>query len=95
MLEQPRYFSIIPPNMAKMRQYQGADVPQPSVEHTLVKCDRCGGDGWIGPGQLAGLTFGGGTKICYWCLFKEMQDNPANLEMHAMDREADLKPRRT
>lgn len=95
MLDAPRIFPIIPLDMARQRTFKDIPVPQPSIEHTITTCDQCGGDGWIGPAQLASVTFGGGERLCYWCLFQRMQDNPAEFDMHSLDRTADAKPRRT
>lgn len=96
MLDEPRIFPIIPVDMAKQRQFKNVDVPQPSIEHTLTACDMCGADGWIGPAQLAAVTFGGGTRLCYWCLFRSMdKGDPYDMEIVGLDATADQKPRRT
>lgn len=94
-MDQPIRIPIIPPDLAKMRTLGGLAIPQPSIEHTLTTCDLCGGDGWIGPAQLMHYTFNGGERICYRCLFKEMQAGGTDMEIHSLDKSADEKPRRT
>lgn len=87
--------SIIPPDLAKMRVYMGIPVPQPSIEHTLTQCVRCGGDGWIGPAQRLHYIFNGGEVVCYRCLFEKADAVGALPEMIGLDATADEKPRRT
>jgi hypothetical protein len=42
-----------------------------TVEHTIWKCERCGGDAWIGPKQKLAVLFQGFEAVCYRCVFKD------------------------
>lgn len=70
----------------------GVERPEPSIEHTLRRCEGCGRTGWIGPGQLMRLTFQGGMALCGPCIAQA--DGIDTAHPHGMDREAEHKPRR-
>jgi hypothetical protein len=87
--------AIIPVDMATMRTFRGLNVPQPSTEHSLIKCDLCGRSCWIGPAQRMHYAFNGGELMCYWCVYADMDAGNTDIEIRSLDRTADDKPRRT
>lgn len=87
----PPVLPIIPIDLAG-RTIFGQKVPKPSLEHSITRCQVCGGDGWIGPAQLFRKSMVGGFVVCYRCVAPAMRTNP---QIHALDATADDKPRRT
>lgn len=72
----------------------GVEIPKPSIEHSLRGCDHCGRQCWIGPTQLFKVRMSGAPALCYWCIMPTLQ-NSAEINILALDRTADDKPRRT
>lgn len=96
MSEEILTIPIIPVDTSRLPNRDGLPIPRPSIEHTLIGCERCGTAGWIGPHQLAHHQRGGGEAICYYCLFAMMREGQfGGATVIGLDPSADEKPRRT
>ncbi len=74
-------------------EINGTPLPKPSIHHTIVKCEVCGVDMWIGLFQKQAQ----GLRLCYLCLvvFYMLHQNHDMIEFRPLDPNADNIPRRT
>lgn len=71
----------------------GVPIPTPSIEHSIVQCQVCGLDLWLGPQQMKAE----GTRICYVCLavFHMLTGSVAATEIKYLNPDEHKIPRRT
>jgi hypothetical protein len=90
------HIALIPADPSRLPPVS-VPYPTPSIAHSLVPCDRCGADSWIGPQQLATRTLTGAEAICYYCFLAAVKSGeiPNDLAWVALNPDADKTPRRT
>jgi hypothetical protein len=77
----------------------GMPAPQPSIEHTIDKCQMtgCGIEIWVGPKQLADYRARGGYLLCMVCGVKVanfLESGGSEISVEVLDPNADDIPRR-
>lgn len=66
-----------------------------TIKHTLWKCERCGGDAWIGPKQRLLVTLSGHEAVCYRCIFEDPNfRDQEEIPMLGLNFEIEEAPRR-
>lgn len=62
--------SVLPVDTTGLPRDTAIPIPVPSIEHTLIDCDSCGRQCWIGPKQLAFLRVYPTPTACYFCIIR-------------------------
>lgn len=90
---------LLPVDTTGLPEVAGVSAPTPSIEHTLIKCDICEKDCWIGPAQLVMRKARAVPAVCYHCLVRGMRlgyIDPLSLSsIRMLNPNADEIPRRT
>jgi hypothetical protein len=74
---------------------EGVEIPKPSISHTLMPCDACSRDCWIGPQQARARVAASLPALCYFCLIPVMAAAKVEFTVYSLDPKADEVPRRT
>lgn len=82
-----------PVNTAGLPSTDDVPLPKPSIEHSIVKCEVCGDDMWIGPMQKRHRM---GIRICYRCIavFYALHQRPDTIEVKSLNPNEGSIPRR-
>lgn len=70
MIQPPSYILLIPQAMATDPRFTHLRSPV-TIEHSPVKCPKCGSDCWIGPKQKFMASLTGMQTRCYTCILED------------------------
>ena len=73
------FIAVVPVDRSRLPQIPELDAIVITDLYSLITCDRCNQDVWIGPRQLALRDANDYEVVCYECLFHSLMSGEMEL----------------